>query len=458
MFSSVSKVIINDILREPAFLVGFIAMIGYIALNKKPHEIFMGFLKPVLGFLMLNAGAGIIVANLTPLGQMIEVGFNIKGVAPNNEAIVSIAQKMLGMETLYILFFGYIVNMLVAFFTRFKYIFLTGHHSFFMAALLSAVLSAGNMQGIPLVFVGACILGLWSAISPAIGQRYTSKVTDGDGIAMGHFGSLGYYLSAWIGSLVGSSEDSTENAQVPESLSFLRDTTISTALIMLIFYLIAAVAAGQTYVETTLSNGQNFIVYAIICAFTFAVGVTVVYSGVRMILAELLPAFKGISNKLIPNAIPAVDCAVFFPYAPTAVVIGFISSLIGGIVGMGIVGATLGIFIIPGMVPHFFCGATAGIYGNATGGRKGAMAGAFIQGIAITVLPALLIGVLGNLGFENTTFGDFDFAVLGLVIGNTIRYFGAYGAYGILGIMLLAVIIPSLGKHKNPTINFDEEQ
>ena len=458
MFASISKVIINDILREPAFLVGFIAMIGYIALNKKPHEIFMGFLKPVLGFLMLNAGAGIIVANLTPLGQMIEVGFNIKGVAPNNEAIVSIAQKMLGMETLYILFFGYIVNMLVAYFTRFKYIFLTGHHSFFMAALLSAVLSAGNMQGVPLVFVGASILGLWSAISPAIGQRYTSKVTDGDGIAMGHFGSLGYYLSAWIGSLVGSPEDSTENAQVPESLSFLRDTTISTALIMLIFYLIAAVAAGQTYVETTLSNGQNFIVYAIISAFTFAVGVTVVYSGVRMILAELLPAFKGISNKLIPNAIPAVDCAVFFPYASTAVVIGFISSLIGGIVGMGIVGATLGIFIIPGMVPHFFCGATAGIYGNATGGRRGAMVGAFIQGIAITVLPALLIGVLGNLGFENTTFGDFDFAVLGLVIGNAIRYLGAYGAYGILGIMLLAVIIPSLGKHKNPTINFDEEQ
>lgn len=457
MFASLSKVIINDILREPAFLVGGIAMIGYIALKKKPHEIFMGFLKPVLGFLMLNAGAGIIVANLQPLGQMIEVGFNIRGVAPNNEAIVSIAQKVLGMETLYILFFGYIVNMLVAYFTRFKYIFLTGHHSFFMAALLSAVLSAGNMSGVSLIAVGAGILGLWSAISPAIGQKYTSKVTDGDGIAMGHFGSLGYYLSAWIGSFVGSPKDSTENTELPEYLSFLRDTTISTALIMLIFYIVAAVAAGQNYVETNLSNGQNFIVYATMCAFTFAVGVTVVYSGVRMILSELLPAFKGISNKLIPNAIPAVDCAVFFPYAPTAVIIGFISSLLGGIVAMGLVGMSLGIFIIPGMVPHFFCGATAGIYGNATGGRKGAVVGAFIQGIAITVLPALLIGVLGNLGFENTTFGDFDFAALGLVIGNGIRYFGSLGAVGVLGIMLLTVIILSLGKHKTPTINFDED-
>ena len=99
-------------------------------------------------------------------------------------------------------------------------------------------------------------------------------------------------------------------------------------------------------------------------------GVTIVYNGVRMILADLVPAFQGISNKIIPGAIPAVDCAVFFPYAPTAVILGFVASFIGGVVGMFIVGAAMGIFIIPGMVPHFFCGATAGVFGNATGGRK----------------------------------------------------------------------------------------
>ena len=47
-------------------------------------------------------------------------------------------------------------------------------------------------------------------------------------------------------------------------------------------------------------------------------GLTIVYSGVRMILGDLIPAFQGIATKIIPNAIPAVDCAVFFTYAPTA--------------------------------------------------------------------------------------------------------------------------------------------
>lgn len=61
---------------------------------------------------------------------------------------------------------------------------------------------------------------------------------------------------------------------------------------------------------------------------------------------------------------------MFFTYAPNAVLIGFISSFIGGVIGMVILGAVGAVLIIPGLVPHFFCGATAGIYGNATGGKK----------------------------------------------------------------------------------------
>lgn len=73
-------------------------------------------------------------------------------------------------------------------------------------------------------------------------------------------------------------------------------------------------------------------------AFNFAAGVTIVYNGVRMILSELIPTCQGISQKLIPNAIPAVDCAVFFTYAPTAVILGFTCSFIRGIVGMFMLG------------------------------------------------------------------------------------------------------------------------
>ncbi|MBD5564728.1 PTS ascorbate transporter subunit IIC, partial [Clostridium botulinum] len=403
---------LRDVLKQPALLMGIMALVGLVALKKPGHKVLTGTLKPILGYLMLGAGADFIVANLEPLGGMIQTGFNITGVVPNNEAIVAVAQKVLGVETMSILVVGLLINLVIARFTKYKYVFLTGHHSFFMACLLSAVLGTSGMKGTELILFGGFLLGAWSAISPAIGQKYTLKVTDGDEIAMGHFGSLAYYVSAWVGSKVGKPEESTENIEIPEKWGFLRDTTISTAITMMVFYIVAAVAAGPEYVSK-LSDGMSPILFAIMSSLKFAVGVTIVYNGVRMILGDLIPAFQGIATKIIPDAIPAVDCAVFFPYAPTAVIIGFVSSFIGGIIGMVLLGVAGGVLIIPGLVPHFFCGSTAGIFGNATGGKKGAVIGSFVNGLLITFAPALLLPVLSTLGFKNTTFGDFDFGVLG---------------------------------------------
>ncbi|NLJ17553.1 PTS ascorbate transporter subunit IIC [Globicatella sulfidifaciens] len=443
----------TDILQEPAFLMGIVTLVGLVALRKPKHQVLTGTLGPILGYLMLSAGANVIVTNLEPLSVMIETGFNITGVVPNNEAVVSVAQSILGVETMSILVVGLLFNLLIARFTRYKYVFLTGHHSFFMAALLSAVLGALGLEGTQLILIGGFMLGSWSAISPAIGQKYTLKVTDGDDVAMGHFSSIGYYVSAWIGGIVGKDSKSTEEIELPESLSFLRNTTISTALTMLIFYLVAAIAAGSEFVVNELSGGVNAYVFAITSAFSFAVGVAIVYAGVRMILADLIPAFQGIADKVIPNAIPAVDCAVFFPYAPTAVIIGFISSFIGGVIGMLILGALGGVLIIPGLVPHFFTGATAGIYGNSTGGRKGAIIGSFINGLLISFLPALLLPVLGNLGFANTTFGDSDFAAIGIVIGKIGEKFGMVGIYALMGLIVGALFVPSILKKSDKPVN-----
>lgn len=442
----------RDFLKEPALLMGLMAFIGLIALRKPAHKVMSGTLKPILGYLMLGAGADFIVSNLNPLGEMIQKGFNISGVIPNNEAIVSVAQKVLGVETMSILVVGLIANIIVARFTKFKYIFLTGHHSFFMACLLSAVLQTAGFEGAALIGIGGAFLGLVSAILPAVGQKYTLKVTDGDEVAMGHFGSLAYYASAWIGGKVGKAEDSTEKMEIPEQWSFLRDTTISTALTMMVFYLIAAIASGSEFVAT-LSGGQNMILFALMSAMKFAVGVTIVYAGVRMILGDLLPAFQGIATKVIPDAVPAVDCAVFFTYAPTAVVIGFVASFIGGVIGMLLLGVAGGVLIIPGLVPHFFCGATAGIYGNATGGKRGAAIGAFVNGLLITFIPALLLPVLGDLGFQNTTFGDFDFGIIGIAIGKLYQFLGSMGVIVLLGLLVVVVLVPSFMKTKSKVIN-----
>jgi PTS system ascorbate-specific IIC component len=274
--------------------------------------------------------------------------------------------------------------------------------------------------------------------------------TGTDDIAFGHFGTLGYVLSGWIGSRFGKGSRSTEEMNLPKNLSFLRDSSISISLTMMIIYLIMAVSAGREYVEGTFSGGQNYLVYAIIMAITFAAGVFIILQGVRLILAEIVPAFTGFSEKLVPNARPALDCPVVYPYAPNAVLIGFLFSFLGGLVGLFICGQFSWVLILPGVVPHFFTGATAGVFGNATGGRRGAMIGAFANGLLITFLPVLLLPVLGAIGFANTTFSDADFGAVGIVLGNLARFLSPLAITGLV-VALFALLVAYNVFAKNKT-------
>lgn len=291
-----------------------------------------------------------------------------------------------------------------------------------MACLIAAILVAGGVEGMLLVIVGSILLGFVMAIFPAMAQSTMKKITGQDDVAFAHFGTVGYVFSAWVGKLVGKNSKSTEEMKIPKGLAFLRDTSVAIGLTMGILYLIIASVAGPTYVEE-LSGGQNFILFAIVQAITFAGGVYVILAGVRLILGEIVPAFKGIAEKIVPDAKPALDCPVVFPYAPNAVLIGFLCSFVGGIVGMFILMAMNATVILPGVVPHFFCGATAGVFGNATGGRKGAIIGGFAHGLLITFIPILLLPVLGSLGYANTTFSDTDFGIVGILLGNLLKLF-----------------------------------
>lgn len=431
---------IVDILKVPAILVGVIALIGLLAQRKPFASVVKGSIKTILGFIVLGGGAAVLVSSLNPLGGMFEHAFNIQGIIPNNEAIVSIALEKYGASTALIMAFGMVANILVARFTRLKYIFLTGHHTFYMACMISVILSVAGFDDTSLVLTGSLILGLVMAFFPSLAQRYMKRITGSNDIAFGHFGTVGYVLAGWIGSICGKGSRSTEEMNLPKNLSFLRDSSVAISLTMIIIYLILAVYAGRDYVESQFSHGQHFLVYSIIQAITFAAGVFIILQGVRLILAEIVPAFTGFSEKLVPNARPALDCPVVYPYAPNAVLIGFLFSFLGGLLGLFLLGQLKLVLILPGVVPHFFTGATAGVFGNATGGRRGAMCGAFANGLLITFLPVLLLPVLGALGFANTTFSDADFGVIGIVLGNLAGHLSPRIISSLVVILLLLLI------------------
>ena len=438
---------ILDIVSTPAILVALIAIIGLILQKKTLPDIMKGGIKTFVGFLVVSGGAGIILNSLNPFGKMFEQAFNLSGVVPNNEAIVAVALTQYGSSTAMIMFAGMIFNILIARFTKFKYIFLTGHHTLYMACMIAVILTVAGFTNVPLILLGGLALGLIMSISPAFVQKYMVLLTGNDKVALGHFSALGYWLSGFVGGLVGDRSKSTEDIHFPKSLAFLRDSTVSITISMTIIYVIVALFAGSTYIETELSSGTSSLVYALQLAGQFAAGVFVILAGVRLILGEIVPAFKGISERLVPNSKPALDCPIVYPYAPNAVLIGFISSFVGGLVSMVIMIFTGSVVILPGVVPHFFCGATAGVIGNASGGVRGATIGAFFQGVLISFLPVFLMPVLGGLGFEGSTFSDADFGLTGIILGMLNKFGSQTGIIiGLLAILVGIVIFSFVKK------------
>ena len=410
-----------DVLSEPAVLVGLIALIGLIAQKKPVTECIKGTVKTIMGFVILGAGATLVINSLGDFAVIFQHAFGIKGVVPNNEAIVSIAQTSFGKEMAMIMFFAMLVNILIARLTPWKFIFLTGHHTLFMSMMVAVILSAGGMSGVPLIAVGSLVVGVAMVFFPAIAHPFMKQITGSDDVALGHFSTCSYVLSALIGAKFGNKAHSCEDVQVPKSLLFLRDTPVAISFTMGIIFLITSAFAGPEFVASV-AKGKHWFMFSLMQSITFAAGVYVILQGVRMVIAEIVPAFKGISDKLVPNAKPALDCPIVFPYAPNAVLIGFLSSFAAGLVGMALLYAMGLTVIIPGVVPHFFVGAAAGVFGNATGGRRGAILGSFANGLLLlTILPVFLLPVLGDLGFANTTFSDSDFGVVGILLGLIVR-------------------------------------
>lgn len=443
---SVAQFVVNEVLSVPAFLIGIITAVGLAALRRPVGQVVGSALKATLGFLLIGAGATLVVASLAPLGVMIEGATGAQGVVPTNEAIAGIAQAEYGAQVSWLMILGFAVSLVLARFTPLRYVFLTGHHMLFMATLLTIVLASADYAPGVVVGVGGLVLGILMVSLPAFAHPWTRRITGDDSIAIGHFGTAAYVAAGAVGSRLGRNSRSTEDLRLPESLRFLRDSMVATALSMVIMYVVLAVAflarrgretAFEAF-EAGATGVGDYVMQSVTQGLQFGVAVAVILFGVRTILAELVPAFQGIAAKAVPGAIPALDAPIVFPYAQNAVLLGFLSSFAGGLIGLAVLSLWLNpwlglALILPGLVPHFFTGGAAGVYGNASGGRIGALAGGFINGLLITFLPALLLEVLGDFGDANTTFGDTDFGWVGIATG----YPALLGAAGIPLIVLV---------------------
>lgn len=411
-----------ELFRLPAIILGFIALVGLVIQRRPVGDVVTGTLKTVLGLLIMGVGIGALITALIPIQSMFETGIPVAGFetfVTFDEAVVSAVQTAdvgeIGTAIALTMLFGYAIHVILARITPFKYIYLTGHMIWIHAGAFAILFHSFGLDLVWVIVLASVVDGAYMTLAPALAQPYMRRITGSDEIAFGHGQTILNVVAGAVGGLIGNPEDSAEKVSVPEKLNFFRDMAISIALVMLVITGIAAVLAviqvGVEAFQADISGGQNWIVFAILQALGFTAGVLVLLQGVRMLIAEIVPAFKGIAERVVPGAKPALDVPVIFPFAPNSLIIGLISGTIGQAAGMAVLIAVGWPVPLPSMIAAFFASGAGAIFGNATGGRRGAWAGGFLWGF----LGWLLI----SFAYKFQVFGDLE-AMGAVALGFTV--------------------------------------
>ncbi|MFB1050147.1 PTS ascorbate transporter subunit IIC [Paraliobacillus sp. JSM ZJ581] len=418
--------LINNIFSQAVFVIGAVVLIGLLIQRKSFDSLVSSTIKTMIGFLLINTGAQSLGVSLLPLQPMLSKVFNLNADIPTLEQAQMESFVEIGTEMALIFALGFIIHILFARITPFKYVHLSAHVSFFYAGLIAALLKFGtNMGFIPLVLTGSIILGFYLTFTCSYVAPLMKNIKGGEGFTLGHSSSSGVWIAAKLGGLLGNKKKDLEDIKIPKSLNFLREMTIALTVIMTLLFFIVSLISNPAWVAEHISGGRDIVTFSLLNGLQFGLWITIILSGVRMLLAEIIPAFHGIADKLIPNAKPGLDVPLLFPNYPTSVIVGFLTSLVAGFVGMFILGLfNYPIAVFPALIPTFFTGAVTAIFGNSTGGIRGALIGSFANGLILIIGQALLLPQIGSYASIMRILSETDYALYGPLLGMLLKLIG----------------------------------
>ena len=415
-----------NIMKTPAIVLGLVALNGLLLQKKNVGQVFSGTVKTALGMLVLSAGSSLIVSEISPFVDLFSLVFHLEGFATSSEAVVGAMQNavpVIASTSAIIMAVGFLVNVVIARFSPLKYIFLTGHMMWILSVAIAGSLYAASFSETMIMVVGSVLQGVLMVVLPAIGQPTVRKVTGSDHFAIAHLTMLGTVPAAYVGGWLGDKNKNAEDIKLPESLEFFKDTSMSVSIVMGVFYLLVVILAGPEAVAGY-AGDQNYIVYGILKALGFTAGILILLQGVRMFLGELVPAFKGISDKLVPGAIPALDVPALFAYAPNSLMIGFVTAVIGMIAGMFVSSALFKVVPLVSIIGAFFTGGVAGIFGNARGGTRGAVISGLVYGFLLIVGSGFLFTIFDYAVYGAAGVGHDCLDVMAVMIAMKYPYIG----------------------------------
>ena len=403
-------IITDNILRNPPVLLGLIAMFGLLVQHKPISDVIKGSLTAAFGMVILSTGVNMLLGSIAPINTAVQTSLGVSVSEGLSDASFTAEY---GGTVGVTMFVALALHLAIARFTPIKTIFLTGNMLWWFPFVIVAGLVEAKVSGTMLIIVGAVLSALYWSLGPWITRRFVWDATGDDSFLIGHPTGILCIIAGSVARVVGDKKKSTEDLDLPAGLSFFREISITGGLVMLVMNLIVG-----CFIPSLVPAKNNLISYSIQSSLEFAGGLLVLLYGVRLLINQIMPAFQGIAEKVVPGAKMAFDVPILFNYRPNAVLIGFIIAMISSTAMILIVNATnvFGVLLVPLVITSFFeCGGAA-VIAEGQGGLRGAIIGTAVAAAVMVILVAIS-GTMMSTTIQNWlfVFGGDDLSVMSMI-------------------------------------------
>lgn len=402
-----------EILKLP-ILPAAVVVVGLLLLKKPFSGVLSGAIKTMIGFMLLVFGAQIVMWSVSPLTDIIWNGFGTQSVLLNSEFMGAALIADYGFEGFCVMFIAIVVNLLLARYTKANGIYLTGHHLLYSSLLITVIL--GTLTPLPpwaVIVTGGALVGVYACLTVKATQPLLHRVTGSGDIGFANSGNTGVLLGSLLGKLF-QGKKKFEKGQ--KSRFEMKDVVVLSTVVMFFYYLLFSIAAGKTQGNW----GLDCLLYAV----GFGAAVSVVFLGMRMLLAEIIQIMYALQARFAPKAVKGLDASAVISYCPAAWMWGFLLSFAAGIAVMLIAllaGARC--VVLPGVASCFFTGGSSAVFANAYGGKRGVVISSVAVGLVISLSIMWMTSSVQALDGYGVAFGETEYGVWGGLAAWFVRLF-----------------------------------